>query len=115
MSILPKDMEILPPYDDRLFKALLTAPEAKPTLLYVAQEIVRRPVRTVLVRNVELPVTYTGEKAERFDVNCAIDDEFQADIEMQGSRMKEEKVGNHSNLWARSIYNHCFSHWTTVL
>ena len=29
MGILPKDTEILPPYDDRLFKAMLTKPEAE--------------------------------------------------------------------------------------
>jgi predicted transposase/invertase (TIGR01784 family) len=63
-----------------------------------------------LVRNTELPVTDTEEKAERFDVNCMIDDDTQADIEMQSSRMEEEKGGNHENLKARSIYNLCDLH-----
>ena len=107
MGILPMDIEILPPYDDRLFKAMLTKPEAKPALLFLAPEIVKCPVVNVLVRNAELPIEDIGEKAERFDVNCAIDDDSQADIEMQGSRMKEEKGGSHNNLKARSIYNLC--------
>ena len=110
MGILPKDIEILPPYDDRLFKAMLTKPEAKPALLFLAPQIVQRPVVNVLVRNVELPVDDTNEKIERFDVNCAIDDNSQADIEMQGSQMKEEKDSDHSNLRARSIYNLCDLH-----
>jgi predicted transposase/invertase (TIGR01784 family) len=110
MGLLPKDFEILPPYDDRIFKVLLTKPEAEPLLKYLATEIVQRPVRSVLVRNTELPVTNTEEKAERFDVNCHIDDDSQADIEMQGSRMKEEKDDDHSNLFARSIYNLCDLH-----
>ena len=110
MGLLPKDIEILPPYDDRVFKKIMTAPEAEPTLLYIAPEIVKRPVVTVLVRNSELPVEGMEEKAERFDLNCKIDDDSQADIEMQGSQMKEEKGGNHSNLRARSIYNLCDLH-----
>jgi predicted transposase/invertase (TIGR01784 family) len=110
MGILPKDIEILPPYDDRLFKATLIKPEAKPTLLFLARQIVRRPVVDVLVRNAELPVDDMEEKVERFDVNCTIDDNSQADIEMQGSRMKEEKDGDHDNLKARSIYNLCDLH-----
>jgi predicted transposase/invertase (TIGR01784 family) len=110
MGLLPKDIEILPPYDDRLFKAIMTAPQAKQTLLFLAPEIVKRPVLNVLVRNAELPIEDIDEKAERFDVNCQIDDDSQADIEMQGSRMKEEKDGNHNNLRARSIYNLCDLH-----
>jgi predicted transposase/invertase (TIGR01784 family) len=110
MGILPKDIELLPPYDDRIFKVLLTAPEAKPTLLYIASAIVNRPVVDVLIRNNEMPISDMDEKAERFDVNCKIDDDFQADIEMQSSRMEEEPGSNHSNLRARSIYNLCDLH-----
>ena len=110
MGILPKGIEILPPYDDRLFKAMLTKPEAKPALLFIAPQIVKRPVVNVLVRNTELPIEDVNEKAEQFDINCAIDDDSQADIEMQGSRMKEEKDSDQSNLKARSIYNLCDLH-----
>ena len=62
MGLLPMDVEILPPYDDRLFKAMLTKPEAKPTLLFLAPQIVKRPVVDVMLRNVELPVDDIGEK-----------------------------------------------------
>ena len=90
MGLLPNDIELLPPYDDRVFKLLMTSPEATPALLLVSSAIVNRPVIKVLVRNAELPVTDTEEKAERFDVNCLIDDDTQADIEMQSSRMEEK-------------------------
>ena len=110
MGLIPKDAPILPPYDDRVFKKIMTAQESEPVLLYLAPEIVKRPVVTVLVRNSELPIDDIDEKAERFDINCKIDDDSQADIEMQGSRMEEEKGGNHSNLRARSIYNMCDLH-----
>jgi hypothetical protein len=103
MGLLPKDIELLPPYDDRVFKLIMTSPEATPALLLVSSAIVNRPVINVSVRNTELPVTDTAEKAERFDVNCKIDDDTQADIEMQSSRMKEEESGEHNNLKARSI------------
>jgi predicted transposase/invertase (TIGR01784 family) len=103
-------MDILPPYDDRVFKRVLTAPEAVPALIFVASAILECPVRSVLVRNSELSVAGTEEKAERFDVNCVIDDHTQADIEMQAVRMKEERDAAHSNLKARSIYNLCDLH-----
>ena len=110
MGLLPVDIEILPPYDDRLFKAMLTMPAAEPALLFVSSAIINRPVSTVLVRNIELPISDTNEKTERFDVNCMIDDDSQADIEMQASPMEEQRDSNHSNIKARSIYNICDLH-----
>ena len=110
MGLLPTDIEILPPSDDRIFKALLSAPEAKPTLLLVASAIVKRPVVDVLIRNNELAVSDMEEKAEQFDINCKVDDDSQADIEMQSHRMDEEAASKHENLRARSIYNLCDLH-----
>ena len=110
MGLFPKDIELLPPYDDRVFKAFLTLPGSEPALKFLASAIINRTVVNVLVRNAELPVTDTEEKAERFDVNCMIDDDTQADIEMQSSGMKEDKGGNHNNLKARSLYNLCDLH-----
>ena len=110
MGLLPKDIELLSPYDDRIFKAFLTLPGSEPALKFVASAIINRPVVNVLVRNAELPVESTDEKAQRFDINCMIDDDTQVDIEMQSSSMKEDKDGNHNNLRARSIYNLCDLH-----
>ena len=110
MGLLPMDFEILPAYDDRIFKAFLSLPGSEPALKFVASAIINRPVVTVSIRNTELPVEDTEEKAERFDVNCMIDDDTQADIEMQSSRMEEERGGEHSNLRARSIFNLCDLH-----
>jgi hypothetical protein len=62
------------------------------------------------VRNNELAVDGIDEKLERLDVNCLVDDDSQADIEMQSSRMKEDSGGDHVNLKARSIYNLCDLH-----
>ena len=102
MGLLPNDIELLSPYDDRIFKAFLTLPGSEPALKFVASAIINRPVVRVQVRNAELPVTDTEEKAERFDINCEINDDSQADIEMQSSRMKEERDSNHKNLKAIS-------------
>jgi predicted transposase/invertase (TIGR01784 family) len=112
MGLLPKDIELLPAYDDRVFKLLMTSPHSTPTLLYVSSSIIKRPVSTVLVRNNELPSTDTEEKAERLDVNCKIDDDTQADIEMQYRHMKEDSGGNYSNLKARSLFYLCDLHST---
>ena len=61
MGLLPKDIELLPPYDDRIFKAFLTLPGSEPALKFVASAIINRPVVNVLVRNAELPVTDTND------------------------------------------------------
>ena len=73
MTQLPMNDDILPPSDDRIFKALLTHPDAKQVLINVVSAIIERPVIEAQVRNVELPVMDIEEKAERFDVNCVID------------------------------------------
>jgi len=104
MGLLPMDVEILPPSDDRVFKLILTSPEAKPGLMNLIAGIIDRNVVDVALHPNELPLEDTQEKAERFDVNCKIDDGSQINLEMQASRMKEELDGRHRNLKGKSIY-----------
>jgi predicted transposase/invertase (TIGR01784 family) len=61
-------------------------------------------------KGAQTAVDSIDEKAEQFDINCKIDDDSQADIEMQGSRMTEARGSSHSNLKARNIYNLCDLH-----
>ena len=70
MGLLPMEADILPPSDDRVFKLILTSPEAKPVLIDLVSSIIKRPVVDVVVRNNEIPPEDTQEKAERLDVNC---------------------------------------------
>jgi len=114
MGLLPKDADILPAYDDRLFKVIMTKPEAEPVLKFVSSGIIERRVENVQVRDTETPVSNINEKVQRFDVNCLITDKsknvFQADIEMQACRMPKEVGSSHEILRARSIYNLCDLH-----
>ena len=110
MGFLPMDIDILPPSDDRIFKLLLTSPEGKPALMDLISATINRPVVDVTVRNNELPLADTDEKAERFDVNCKIDDGTQIDLEMQASRIEEDSDGGHKNLKGKSIYYLCDLH-----
>ena len=105
MGIIPKDFDILPPWDDRLFKLIMTHPDAEPVRLSLVPAVIKRPVTSVVVRNNELPVSDTQEKMERFDLNCTTDDGSQLDVEMQASPMEEIAGSRHGNLRARSIYN----------
>ena len=109
MIEIPRDMDVLPASDDRIFKWIFTAPDAKPALLSLIHAITNRPVVAVAVRNNELPKDDTDEKAERLDVNCVIKDGTQIDIEMQASHMKEE-YGGHENLIGKCIYYLCDLH-----
>lgn len=110
MGLLPMDLDILPPSDDRVFKLILTAPEAKPVLMDLISSIIKQSVIDVIVRNNEIPPCDIEEKAERFDVNCSIDDGSQIDLEMQASRIQEDSDGKHSNLKGKSIYYLCDLH-----
>lgn len=110
MGLLPMDLDILPPSDDRVFKLILTSTDAKPVLMDLISSIIRRPVVEVVVRNNEIPPSDTDEKAERFDVNCRIDDGSQIDLEMQASRVQEDADGGHRNLKGKSIYYLCDLH-----
>jgi hypothetical protein len=55
MGLLPMNVEILPPADDRVFKLLMTSPEGKPALIDLISATLRRSVADVAVRNNELP------------------------------------------------------------
>ena len=110
MGFLPMDADILPPTDDRIFKVMLCWPEAEPFLMKLIAGIIRRNVIGVTVLNNEIPISDTQEKAERFDVNCKIDDGSQINLEMQASRMKEDRGSEHNNLKGRSIYFLCDLH-----
>ena len=81
-NLLPEDAEILPPSDDRIFKTLLTHPDAKQVLIDIASIITERKVVDAQVRDNEPPVMDIEEKAERFDVNCTVDNGDQINVEM---------------------------------
>jgi predicted transposase/invertase (TIGR01784 family) len=110
MGLLPMDVDLLPPSDDRVFKLILTSPDAKPALIDLISAIIKRPVTDVVVRNNELPVEDTQKKAERLDVNCRVDDGSQIDLEMQASHIQEDSDGAHKNLKGKSIYYLCDLH-----
>jgi predicted transposase/invertase (TIGR01784 family) len=110
MGLLPMDVDILPPSDDRIFKLLLTSPHGKPALMDLISATIKRQVVDVIVRNNELPLGDADEKAERLDVNCKIDDGTQVDLEMQASRIQEDADGEHKNLKGKSIYYLCDLH-----
>ena len=82
MGLLPLGIDILPPTDDRIFKTIMTSPEAKPFLMKLISGIIDRKVIDVTVHGNELPISDTQEKAERFDVNCKTDEGSQVNIEM---------------------------------
>lgn len=104
MGLLPMGADILPPSDDRVFKLILTSPEAKQALMNLISCIIGRTVVDVnLLPNEPAPGT-TDEKAERFDVNCWIDDGSQVNLEMQASAITEELNGLFKNVKGKSVY-----------
>lgn len=103
MPILPINEELLPPSDDYIFKAILTHPDAKPSLMDLISAVIGRTVVDVQIRNNELPAGDVDEKNERLDLNCIIDDKSQIDVEMQGSRI-EGLDGGHTSFINKTVY-----------
>jgi len=101
--LFPADADILPPSDDRIFKVLLTHPDAKQVLIDVISTIIERTVVDVQIRNNELPAMDVNEKNERFDVNCTIDTGDQVDVEMHCYR-QDETGNNHLNFINKYVY-----------
>jgi len=94
--LFPADADILPPSDDRIFKVLLTHPNAKQVLIDVISTVIERKVVDVQIRNNELPAMDVNEKNERFDVNCTIDTgEHQSGSAGEGSRFDQVNVEMH--------------------
>jgi predicted transposase/invertase (TIGR01784 family) len=110
MGLLPMDLDILSPSDDRVFKLILTSSNAKSVLMDLISVIIKRPVVDVMVRNNELPSGDIDKRAERLDVNCKIDDGTQVDLEMQASHIEEDPDGKHKNIKGKSIYYLCDLH-----
>ena len=104
MGLLPMDADILPPSDDRVFKLILTSPEAKQALMNLISSIIGRTVVDVVLLPNELAPGDTMEKAERFDVNCKIDDGSQINLEMQASHIVEYLDGQYKNIKGKSVY-----------
>ena len=104
MGLLPMEADILPPSDDRVFKLILTSPESKAGLIKLISAVIGRTVVDVTLYPNELAPGDTEEKAERFDVNCKIDDGSQVNLEMQASRIQEDLDGQYRNLKGKSIY-----------
>ncbi|MDR1571150.1 MAG: Rpn family recombination-promoting nuclease/putative transposase, partial [Clostridiales Family XIII bacterium] len=80
-------LDLLPPSEDGVFKSLLTRPEAGPVLRDVLGSFLELPVIDAEVRNVETPIYDVGEKRQRFDINCRLDGNRQAEVEMQTEAM----------------------------
>ena len=103
MVKLPMDADILPPSDDRIFKTLLTHPDAKQVLIDVVSTVINQKVTDVQVRGIEAPVMDTEEKSERFDVNCTVDSGDQVDVEMHSCR--QDEIGSeHTNFIKKYVY-----------
>jgi len=96
MAILPMDADILPPADDRIFKVLLTHPDAKQVLIDVISSVIEKTVVDVHIRANEVPAMDVDEKNQRFDVNCTIDTgEPQPNSKGEGSRFDQVNVEMH--------------------
>ena len=75
-----------------------------PVLIDIVSTVIEQKVKTVQIRGNELPISDIEEKAQRFDVNCTIENDDQIDIEMHCSRQLEEIGDKRSNFLNKYTY-----------
>lgn len=98
--------EILPAYENGIFQAMLTLPEANAALVSAVSAFLDRPVRKVVLRSNYTPLRDIKEKQQIYDVNCVVDGENgdQCELEMQASSMIGDNAENeHRNIRWRSV------------
>ena len=104
---------ILPPYENGVFKAVLTLPEARVALKNVVEAVLAVPVKSVTLRQNAAPSRDISAKQEQYDINCVVDsgNGEQCNIEMQASPMEGDKLATeHMNVRWRIVFNLCDLH-----
>jgi predicted transposase/invertase (TIGR01784 family) len=104
---------ILPAYENGVFQAVLTLPEAYNALIDMVAAFLNRRIVRLTLRNNNMPSRDVYAKSEEFDINCVVDGEDgdQCGIEMQASPMEGDKRDNdHRNIKWRSVFNVCDLH-----
>ncbi|MDR0991953.1 MAG: Rpn family recombination-promoting nuclease/putative transposase [Ruminococcus sp.] len=103
--------EILPAYDDGIFKAIFTRPESEPALIDIIKTFTGIEVATVAIKNSERTVQNAEDKRIRFDILCTTESGEMIDIEMQASAMEGDKSENtHINIRERSVFYEAMLH-----
>jgi predicted transposase/invertase (TIGR01784 family) len=103
--------DILPPSEDGVFKSILTREESEPVLRDVISSVLKMPIAEAAVLSAELPITDMNEKRGIFDVNCKLDGNKQAAVEMQANSMKGDSIETgHPNIRGRSVLELCKLH-----
>ena len=111
MSLKIEIPKILPPYDDMVFKSIMTRPDAEPARVDLLSVLLGRTIKSATVRNTELPGRDIDVKQERFDMNCSFDNGDQAAVEMQAEPMRGDSAENqHKNIRDRAVFGLCDLH-----
>ena len=113
-KILPDGLpRILPPYEDGVFQAVLSLPEAREALRSAVAAFLDRPMKSVTLRNNAAPSRDKNAKQEQYDISCVVDGEDgdQCNVEMQATQMMGDNLGNeHMNIRWRCVFNLCDLH-----
>jgi predicted transposase/invertase (TIGR01784 family) len=113
-ELLPDGMpRVLAPYDNDVFHALMTLPEANAALVSSVGAFIGRKLRTATLRNNDAPSRDRDAKREKYDVNCVVDGEDgdQCAVEMQATHMRgDSKANDHRNIKWRGVYSACHLH-----
>lgn len=104
MGLLPMDLDILPPSDDRIFKLLMTSPKAKPGLMNLISGVTGLQVVDLTLPANKSPAADAEDETERLDVSCKIEDGSQINLGMQATHIQEDPSEQHLGLKGKIVY-----------
>jgi predicted transposase/invertase (TIGR01784 family) len=103
--------DILPAYDDGIFKAIFTRPESEPALIDIIKTFTGIDVTSVTIKNNERTIQNAEDKRIRFDILCTTANDEMIDIEMQASAMEGDNADNsHISIRERSVFYEAMLH-----
>jgi predicted transposase/invertase (TIGR01784 family) len=103
--------EILPAYDDGIFKAIFTRRESEPALIDIIKTFTGIEVASVSIKNSERTIQNAEDKRVRFDILCTAQSGEMIDIEMQASAMEGDNSENtHVSIRERSVFYEAMLH-----
>lgn len=105
MYLLPSDTILLPPYEDRVFKLIFSAPQAKTALINLISAATKRSVIDVVEFPFEVRAFDPNEQAESIFLSSIMEDGSQANIEIQSRYKVEPDDSGYENFYTRRTCN----------
>ncbi|MDR0947744.1 MAG: Rpn family recombination-promoting nuclease/putative transposase [Ruminococcus sp.] len=107
--------EILPAYEDGIFKAIFTRPESEVALIDIIRTFTGVKAKSIVIKNNERTIQNADDKRIRFDISCTAENGELIDIEMQASAMDgDSSLNSHRSIKERAVFYEAMLHSSQI-